>query len=47
MKDRITITIGRELLEWVDRKIESKIFANSSHALEFLIAQRKNAEIKP
>ena len=36
MKERITITIDKDLLEWVDKKIEGKIFANRSHALEVL-----------
>ena len=40
MKERITITIDKELLEWMDRKIESKIFATRSHALEFLISKK-------
>ncbi|MBT5022135.1 hypothetical protein HOK51_06530 [Candidatus Woesearchaeota archaeon] len=40
MKDRITITIGKELLKYLDQKINQKIFANRSHALEFLIYQK-------
>lgn len=42
MKERITITIDKELLKWIDKKIQEKIFANRSHALEFLINQEKN-----
>ncbi len=41
MKDRITITIDKELLSWVDKKIKEKVFANRSHAIEFLINQEK------
>jgi len=37
MKERITITIDKELLKWLDSKIKDKIFANRSHALEFLV----------
>ena len=40
MKERITITIDKELLIWLDEKIEKKIFANRSHGLEFLIEKR-------
>ena len=36
-KERITITIEKDLLEWLDRKVEEKIFANRSHGFEFLI----------
>jgi metal-responsive CopG/Arc/MetJ family transcriptional regulator len=39
MKERITITIDKELLEWIDKRIEEKIFANRSHAFEYLIVQ--------
>ncbi len=43
MKERITITIDKELLEWLDRKIDEKVFANRSHGLEFLIKRRMEA----
>jgi len=36
MKERITITIDKDLLDWIDRKIAQKLFANRSHSLEFL-----------
>ena len=45
MKERITITIDKELLKWMDSEIEDKIFASRSHALEFLV-QRKIDEEK-
>jgi len=37
MKERITITLDKELLAWLDKRIEDKIFANRSHGFEFLI----------
>ena len=40
MKERITITIDKELLKWLDSKVNERIFANRSHGLEFLIKQR-------
>jgi len=43
MKERITITIDKELLFWVDSRIQSKIFANRSHAFEFLIFELQTA----
>jgi metal-responsive CopG/Arc/MetJ family transcriptional regulator len=39
MKERITITISKDLLKYIDRRIHEKIFANRSHAFEFLIAK--------
>lgn len=44
MKERITITLDKELLEWVDKKILEKVFANRSHAFEFLVMQRIREE---
>jgi metal-responsive CopG/Arc/MetJ family transcriptional regulator len=40
MKERITITIDKGLLEWLDKNVANKVFANRSHGLEFLIMQR-------
>ena len=35
-KERITITIDKSLLKWLDTKIDEKVFANRSHGLECL-----------
>ena len=40
MKERITITIDKGLLKWLDENIANKVFANRSHALEFLMMQK-------
>ena len=44
MKERITITIDKELLEWLDKHIKKKVFANRSHGFEFLIQNKKESE---
>lgn len=44
MKERITVTIDQELLDWLDKKIKAKVFANRSHGLEFLIKRRMEEE---
>ena len=44
MKERITITLEIELLVWLDKKVEQKIFANRSHGFEFLIAEKIRQE---
>jgi len=44
MKERITVTIDKELLDWIDKKIKEKLFANRSHALEFLIKRKTEEE---
>lgn len=40
-KERITITIDKELLDWLDKKISKKIFANRSHGLEYVTEMLK------
>lgn len=47
MKERITITINRELLNWLDSKIQERIFASRSHALEFLVKGKIDEEVRP
>ena len=42
MKKRITLTIDKDLLNWLDIKVEEKIFANRSHGLEFLANKKKS-----
>jgi len=44
MKDRISITLGPEFLIWIDKCIEDKQFANRSHALEYLLYQKRKQE---
>ena len=39
-KERLTITIDKELLSWIDEKVSQKLFANRSHALEFLMREK-------
>ena len=45
-KDRICVTIDRDLLDWVDQKIEEKHFANRSHAVEYSLKKVKDERVK-
>ena len=44
MKERITVTIDKKLLKWVDENIDKRVFANRSHAFEYLIARAQEEE---
>jgi metal-responsive CopG/Arc/MetJ family transcriptional regulator len=46
LKERITVTLDKELLKWIDGRIGLKIFANRSHAFEFLIKQEELKVLK-
>jgi len=36
-KHRVTISISKEVLEWIDRQVENRTFKDRSHAVEKLI----------
>ncbi len=43
-KERISITIRKEFLEWIDKKIEDLTYASRSHAIEALVADKIREE---
>ena len=43
-KERISIAIDKELLDWIDKEIESKRFANRSHAIQLCVMLAKAKE---
>jgi len=45
MKERITVTLDKKTLEWIDNKVKSRNFANRSHGFEFLIQRRIDYEV--
>ncbi len=44
MKERITINLDKEFLNWLDQKIAEKVFANRSHGFEYLIKKKMQLE---
>lgn len=38
-RERISITLPRECVEWMDNKIGTRIYANRSHAIEVLVLE--------
>ena len=42
-KERITIAIDKELLEWIDAEIEQRHFANRSHAIQSCLFESRKA----
>ncbi|MBS3110042.1 hypothetical protein J4227_05945 [Candidatus Woesearchaeota archaeon] len=44
MKERITVTLEKDLLAWLDQGVNDHIFANRSHGFEFLIAEKIREE---
>lgn len=46
VRERVSITLPKECINWLDRKIESRTYANRSHALEVLILEAMKNERK-
>ena len=42
----ISITLPKECVEWIDRKVESRTYANRSHGIEVLILEAMKQEKK-
>lgn len=38
-RERVSITLPKECLGWIDNKIESRTYANRSHAFEVLVLE--------
>jgi len=43
-RERVSLTLPMECVEWVDKKIESRIYATRSHAIEVLILEAMKRE---
>jgi len=39
VRERVSITLPKEIVEWIDKKIQSRIYANRSHAIEVIILE--------
>lgn len=40
----ISVTLPKDAVEWLDKKVEDRVYANRSHAIEVLILQAIKAE---
>jgi len=43
-RERVSLTLPMECVEWVDKKIDSRIYATRSHAIEVLILEAMKRE---
>lgn len=42
----ISVTLPKNCVEWIDRKVESRTYANRSHGIELLILQAMKKQKK-
>jgi len=45
-KVKISVTVERSIVEWMDREVKSLRFRNKSHAVEYALAKLIEAEKK-
>jgi len=45
-RERISITLPKECVEWLDNKVKKRIFASRSHAIEVIILKAMQNEEK-
>lgn len=43
---KVTVTIDKELVEWIDREVTKRRFRNRSHGVEVAVAKLKEREAK-
>jgi len=36
-RERVSITLPKECVEWIDKKVKSRVYSNRSHAIEVII----------
>jgi len=36
-RERVSLTLPKECLDWIDAKVESRTYSNRSHAMEVLV----------
>ena len=41
---KVTATIDKELITWIDEEVEKRRFRNRSHAIEYAIAKLKETK---
>jgi Arc/MetJ-type ribon-helix-helix transcriptional regulator len=43
-KQKVTITVEKTLLDWIDKQVQSYRFRNTSHAFEYAVARLIESE---
>jgi Arc/MetJ-type ribon-helix-helix transcriptional regulator len=46
MKQSISVTIDKELVEWIDKQVDTKKYRNRSHLVELSLSNFREAQKK-
>jgi len=46
MKSKISVTVNKQIVDWIDKQVETQRFRNRSHAVEVALMKFIDAEKK-
>jgi len=46
VRERVSITLPKECIAWIDKKVENRTYANRSHAIEVIVLEAMKQEKK-
>ena len=46
VRERVSITLPKECITWIDKKVEKRTYANRSHAIEVIVLEAMKQEKK-
>ena len=46
MKSKISVTVDKQIVDWIDRQVETQRFRNRSHSVEVALMRYIEAEKK-
>ena len=46
VRERVSITLPKECITWIDKKVENRTYANRSHAIEVIVLEAMKQEKK-
>ncbi len=47
MKQNVSVTMEKELVEWIDKQVETQRFRSRSHLVELALLKFRDREVKP
>ena len=47
VRERVSITLPKDVLEWLDRQVEARTYHNRSHAIEAIILREMKQKKGP
>ena len=40
VRQRVSVTLPRDCVQWIDKKVKARVYGNRSHAIEVLILDK-------